>query len=200
MPMFRINLIRERPVPLPQRRPMALALLLYILAAGGILAWTIFQAVHDVLASRLQARLVVEQNRSFLAMHKGWPSVDAYANSLRSQMNQSVVTLSTVEQLQRQRLPVAHILRDLAAPLTNDAQILNIDINPAASALRFDLAVPVDDPGGSTNTAAILSAWKNAPFLKRFAADLREGSSQQTDLKGRPVFLLHFEASLQGGI
>jgi hypothetical protein len=200
MPTFRINLIRRRPVPLPQRRPLALALLLYLLATGALLAWTVQRATRDVLASRLQARLLDEQCRSFLALRRDGATLDACAAGLRGQLLHADATLAAVERTLRQRIPVAHVLRDLAAPLPADVRLLNIDLNASGRALRFDLAVPVENaPTGATNTAAILAAWRNAPFLKRAAADLRERSSQQADVGGRPVFLLHFEATLQEG-
>jgi len=200
MPTFQINLIRNRPVPLPQRRPMALALLLYLLVSGSVLAWAVHQATREVQAARLQTRLIREQSQRFLSMRKGWRSLDAYAQSLRRQMGQAGATLGTVGQLLRKRLPVAHLLRDLAAPLPDNVHLINIEIDQAGGMLRFDLAIPMDAPDGTPNMSAILSAWRSAPLLKRAAADLRERSSQQSTLKGSPVFLMHFEAALQEGI
>ena len=56
MTVFRINLIRDRPVPLAQRKSVALPLLIYLSVAGLLLAWSINQAVRDVLAVRQRQR------------------------------------------------------------------------------------------------------------------------------------------------
>lgn len=200
MPTFRVNLMKNRPVPLPQRRLTASMLVLYILVSGSLLVWVCHQAARDVQAARCQARLIEAQCRAFQARHAGWQSLTAYAGDLRQQLGRTEVALNATERLLRQRLSVAHILRDLAVALPRDMWLLNIDINAAASALKFDLAVPVDAPGGETNTAAILTAWRDAPFLKRGVADLREQSSRQTELSGKAAFLLHFEAVLREGL
>ena len=196
MVAFRVNLIRNRPVPLPQRRHVALALLVYLLASGLLLAWAFYQATRDVLDARRQSQLGDEQRRAFLSQHTGWLSVDAYAENLRRQLHQADATLEATDRLLKRRLAVAHVLQGLAAPLPADARLQNIEINVAGSTLQFDLAVPVNLAGGSADTSAIMTSWRNAPVLKRTVADLREQSSQQIELDGLPFFLLRFAATL----
>jgi hypothetical protein len=195
--VFRINLIRDRPVPLPQRQNVATALLIYLLAAGMGLTWAFSQFTRDVLSVRQQSRRVDEMRQAFLSRHPGWPTVEAYAESLRRRMRQADLTLTAAEALMRQRMAVAHVLDSLAAPLPADVRLLNVDFNVAGRALRFDLAVPVEKKAAGADTGAILAAWRNAPMLKRSVADLREQSSQQIEFDGRLVFLLRFEAALR---
>lgn len=199
---FQINLIRHRPVPLPQRQPIAQALLVYLLAFGVLLSWGFFHATRDVMAARQRVQLGNEQRAAFLALHKECASIDTFAANLRRQMQQVDATLVATGSLLKKRLAVANVLQELAAPLPAGARLLNLDFDVAGRALRFNLAVPInltEGTGGTNSTpSAIMAAWRNAPVLKQTFSELREQSSQQVELDGAPFFLLHFEATLLG--
>lgn len=200
MPTFQINLIRHRPVPLPQRQPIARALLIYLLAFGVLLAWSCYDATRNVMVARQKELQGNEQRAVFLSQHKGWASIDSYAANQRRQLQQVDATLTATGMLLKKRLAVANLLQYLVASLPVDARLLNIDINVTANTLRFNLAVPITLTNGDTDTnsapSAITAAWQNAPLLKQTLTGLHEQSSQQIELDNLPFFLLHFEATL----
>ena len=199
MTVFRINLIRDRPVPLPQRKSVALPLFICLSAAGLLLAWSINQAVRDVLAVRQRQRQSDEERTLFANQHPGQPDVASYIGALRHQLQDAAETLGASEQLLGRRTPTAVILYALTAPLPQNIRLLNLTLTPADRSLHFELALPIEQDGDQIDTAKLLTIWSTSAELHNLVSDIREETSQQAEFEGRPSFLVRFAATPKEG-
>jgi hypothetical protein len=193
---FRINLVRDRPVPLMQRRVIVRALALYLFVVGGLLAWEINLATRSILHVRRRARTTASQHEAFARLHPGRPSIEIHNAILARELKEDTAALTAIEGIVARRRPAAAILYGLASPLPSDIHLLDLDLDFAGGALRFNLAVPVERREQRADTAALLDAWNRDPALRRWTADLREESNQQSTVDGAPVFLLRFSGAL----
>jgi hypothetical protein len=199
MTVFRINLIRDRPVPLPQRKSVALPLLLYLLAAGVLLAWSVNQAVRDVLSVRQDRRQSDAAYAQFIQQRPRQPDLVSYVTVMRNHLVKADETLSAAVRLLERRTPCATLLYALTAPLPRNVRLLNLDMTPSDGSLRFELAVPVERESDQTDTAKLLSIWNSSPELLNLVSNVREESSQQAEFDGKPSFLIRFAATVKGG-
>ena len=201
MTVFRINLIRNRPVPLPQRKAVALPLIFYLFVSGLLLAWSINQAVRDVLAVHQRQRQSAADLARFAQQHPHQPDIASYIGALRHQLEDASETLGTTEQLLERRDPAAVILYSLTAPLPRNVRLLSLSLTPADRSLHFELVFPVEgeQDGNQTNTTQLLTIWRTTPEVQSLLSDIREENSQQTEFAGRPSFLVRFAATINGG-
>jgi hypothetical protein len=196
---YRINLLRQRPVPWSRRPAMARLLLVYFLAAGALLAWECNRATHQVLEARLRDQALRAQHASFLRRHPGTVNVESYALELRSRLRRNAETLAAIQRVMGNQRPAAGLIYGVMAPLPADVRLLTLDLNVAEGTLRFDLALPLDAAGTPSGSAAMLAAWQRDPVLRRWVSNLREVSSVESRLpEGGQVSLVRFEGSLSG--
>lgn len=201
MTVFRINLIRDRPVPLPQRKSVALPLLLYLLAAGVLLAWSVNQAVRDVLAVHQRQRQSAADLARFAQQHPRQLDAVSYIGAMRRQLNSASETLGIAQQVLQSQVPAPAILYSLTAPLPRNVRLLSLALTPPDRSLHFELVFPVEgeQDGNQTNTTQLLTIWHTTPEVQSLLSDIREENSQQTVFDRRPSFLVRFAATINGG-
>ena len=200
MTPFRINLIRHRPVPLLQRKSAAWTLLIYLSIAGLLLAWSINQAVWDVVVVRQQQRHAALERARLAQQHPRLRAdVTSYIGSLHHQLADAAETLGIAEQLLGRQTQTAIILYELAAPLPRCIRLLSLETAPSDRALHFELAIPVESESSATNGIVPLTIWRNNPAIQRMLSNIREESSQQAEFDGRPSFLVRFVGTIKEG-
>ena len=199
MTVFRINLIRNRPVPLPQRKSVALPLLLYLAAAGGAMVWSINQGVRDVLAVRQQQQQTATELALFAQQHPSQPDVVSYIAAMRGQLVEAEEKLGAAEQLLVRRTPAANLLYALTTSIPQDVRLLNLDLTLSDQTMHFQLAIPVEQEGAPTDTTKLLQIWDSTPEVRNYVSDIREESSRQMEFDGHQSFLVRFAATLKGG-
>lgn len=196
MTVFRINLIRDRPVPLPQRKSVALPVLIYLCAVGLLLAWSINRAVRNVLAVRQRQQQAAAEELLFAQQHPRQLDAASYIGALRHQLTEAASTLGVAEQLLECRIPTAAILYELTTPLPRNVRLLSMELTPSDHALHVDLAIPVEPEGSSVETIKPLAIWHKSPAIQKLLSDIREESNRQAEFEGRPSFLVRFSATI----
>lgn len=199
MTVFRINLIRDRPVPLPQRKSVAFPVLIYLLTAGLLLAWSVNQAVRDVLSVRQDQRQSAVALAQFNQQHPRQPDLVSYVSAMRNHLLEADETLSAAIRLLERRTPCSTLLYALTAPLPRNVRLLSLDMTPSDGSLRFELAIPIERESDQADTAKLLAIWNSSPELLNLLSDVREESSQQAEFDGKPSFLIRFAATVKGG-
>ena len=197
MPAFRINLIRNRPVPLPQRTVVALPLLLGLLIAGLVLAATIYQSIWELQSTRIRQRQASAEGALFRQLHPD-RDVAGYRNALRQQLQEADRQLGIASPLLAHRTPAALILYTLTTTLPRKVRLLSLDLTPADHVLHFELAIPLDSAGGEKHLMALLTNWRYTPEMQDLVLNVREDSSRQSDFDGQPSFLVRYTVTLKG--
>jgi len=178
MSVFRINMIRNRPVPLPQRAAVAAPLLFGLFAVGVLLAWSINHAVWAVLEARQQQLRAALETDLFIQQHPRQPDVVRCAGALRTQLAEAAENLGIAEQLLTRRAPVAVALYQLTTALPPNVRLLSMEFASADHTLHFDLTIPIEADTRQTTPVLPPNEWANTPDIRNLVPDLRQESSQ----------------------
>ncbi len=197
MTAFRINLIRNRPVPLPQRTAVALPLLLGLFTVGALLALSINKSVWDVRAALQRQRQTATERALFAQQHPLQADVSHYCNTLRHQLEEAAGDLNVTEELLTRRTPSAIILYTLTTALPRKIHLLNLDLSPIDHTLHFELAIPIEPDGRHTDPTPSLTLWHSAPAVQKLVSDVREESCRQAKIEESPLLLIRYNATLK---
>lgn len=196
MVAYPLNLLRSRPLTLLQRPRVARALALYLLVAGGLLAWESNHAVGQVLAARRQGSETAARHTQFLREHPDVADVETYTAARRRQLEDQGAALTAITRVLARQRPVSALVNGLLAPLSTDVSMQYLELNCAAGTVRFELTVPLESTGGKADVAVLLAAWKRHPVLQRWMTSLHEVSNEESQMAGSAVFVVRFEGAL----
>jgi hypothetical protein len=198
MTAFRINLIRDRPVPIHQRAAAAWVLLCGLLAAGLLLSWTIYESCQRLLETKNRQRQCASEQQRFAQQYPEQPDAARFIQRHRMQLEQAAATLDTADRLLSQRHPIAQMLYILTTSLPPHVRLLTLDMPSASCNLRLDLAIPVTPNGKPLDPAQQLKTWRSKAEVQRHLTDIREESSRQMEWEGKPAFLVRITATIRG--
>jgi hypothetical protein len=197
MTVFRINLIRERPVPLPQRATIIWLLLLALLTAGLVLAGSIYYACQSVLQTQNHQRQVAAEQLRFAQQYPDHPDALRFIQFQRQQLAQTAATLDTAGRLLQRRYPTAQLLYVITTSLPPHVNLLTLDIPASSPSLRMDIAIPVAPNGKPFDPSQQLKTWRNKAEVQRYLTDIREESTRQMEWGNQPAFLVRITATMR---
>jgi len=196
---FQVNLLRNRPLPPAQRPAVVRVLTVSLFCAGALLAWECNQAARRVLAVRDQARALQEQQQAFVRTHPGFATPQAYRNELRTRLQGNETACAAVSRVIARHRPAATLLYSLVAPLPPDVHLVNLDLNLTAGNLRFELALPLNQPGRTNDIPTLLEVWGKDPVLQQWVSGLHEMNSEEAKIGGEAIFVVRFVGDLPLG-
>jgi Tfp pilus assembly protein PilN len=197
MTVFRINLIRGRPIPLPQRAAIVWLLLLALLAAGWVLAGAIYYSIGGVLQTQNRQRQVAEEQLRFAQQHPDQPDAFRYIQLQRQQLEQAAASLATAGKLLQRRYPTAQMLYAITTALPPHVRLLTLDLPSSSPSLRMELTIPLPPHGKPLDPSQQLKTWRSKAEVQRYLTDIREESSRQMVWEGQPAFLVRITATLR---
>ncbi|MFA6172526.1 MAG: hypothetical protein WC701_02475 [Kiritimatiellales bacterium] len=198
MKRFEINLAGNLILPARKRCLVYRAMLVYLLAAGGLLAVSCGKAISDVreaLGYRHRARLIQQQFRS---SHPGDSTMLQHADRLQKQIEACTQQANAIQTALpddiRTVLPVLNFLVRQAdrSALYKLTFIQKDDKHPA---LEFSIAVPAR--GRKSPGPVFLQNWQQNPELANCFSAITPATTIRGKSGDEDVFIMNYRASFK---
>lgn len=165
MPLFDINLIRDR-VPTARRRYAIYWGMIAYLALSGLLllAATLF-SVHRYLHTEDDRRGIAQLHREFAAETRGKDDILACTSGMKSEIDDAAERVQSIDRLLKDRANLPRILLGLITPMPPEFAIDDIALRRAGRSVSFTLLVPEDHPEPNQAISALVQEWNEAASL-----------------------------------
>lgn len=196
---YRINLIRDWAMPPSRRERLFLAMLLYLAVAGATMAWVVYRASHDIVATLLERERIAAQQRLVVEEYGIDGKLGAHVDAMGGRLTQCAETLAAIEAAAVRRPSLAPVLLRLTATLPDDVRMLFFELRPGGNGLVFDLAVPVGSADSGLFSDRMITQWQQDEMLGDRLRDPKSTLLQRRQLLGTRSLVLRFTCGLQGG-
>ena len=197
MAYFEINLIKDSVTPPQRRRLIRRALISYFLCCGAALVTICYRGTQSITALRAQRHMVELLEQPLLANAALARDVPQYVQALNGDLERAAEKLARIDELLEQRITLVPILLGLVAPLPQESSLASLEVDLKSSSMRFDLIMPINPTERVTHSSLVLAAWHNDPHLAKRVQNIRLVTTQRKYIRGRNVFVAHFEGTLR---
>jgi hypothetical protein len=197
MAYYEINLIKDSVTRASRRRLIRWILFVYILGCGAAVVAICYRGAQNLVALREQRDRVERLERHLLADTAAARDVPQSVKALYGDLASSAEKLARADAFLGQRIFVVPILLGLVAPLPSESALANLEVDQKNGSLRFDLIMPINPADHVTHSSLLLAAWNGDPHLVKRVQDIRLVTTQQKNIRGRKVFVAHFEGTLR---
>jgi hypothetical protein len=197
MASFEINLIKDAVMPRSRRKLVRWALLGYVLCCGAALVTVCYHGTQSIVKLSAQRSLVVRLEQPLLTNAASAHNIAQHVKTLYGDLERTAEKLARADEFLGQRIVLAPILLGLVTPLSPDSSLDNLVVDQKAGSVRLDLIMPIKPTNHAAQSSMLLAAWNNDPHLAKRVQNIRLVTSQQKNIRGRKVFVEHFEGTLR---
>jgi hypothetical protein len=197
MAYYEINLIKDSVTRASRRRLIRWILCVYFLGCGAAVVAICYRGTQDLMALREQQDRVERLERHLLSDAAAARDVPQSVKALYGDLERTAEKLARADAFLGQRIFVVPILLGLVAPLPSESALASLEVDQKNGTLRFDLIMPINPTDHVTHSSLLLAAWNGDPHLVKRVQEIRLVTTQQKNIRGRKVFVAHFEGTLR---
>ncbi|MBU0676590.1 MAG: hypothetical protein KJ626_00605 [Verrucomicrobia bacterium] len=196
MTSFKINLIRKDVLPADKRHQLFWFVVFYCIVCAIVLVVVVSGVTRRLVKATDDRKEASRIQTTFREMHPGHNDIMVYANGLRNEVQKAAEELADLENIVDRRIYLAHILKDLSAPLSLGVRITDIEVSRDSAEMSFDLVIPERLAGKEINERDLLEKWAAAPELSKRVRNIHSVVSQRQKIEGQAVLVIRFGCEL----
>lgn len=194
---FAINLVKDSVIPHARRRLFRWTLFAYFLGCGAVLVAVCYRGTQALVTLREEQHRVERLERPVLGSAASKQDVPQYVKDMCGELVRTAEKLTRVDEFLGQRILLVPLLLGLVLPLPEDSTLSSLEADQQTGILRFDLIMSIDPSNQVTHSSFLMAAWTNDLYLAKRVQNIRLVTTQQKNIRGRKVFVAHFEGTLR---
>lgn len=195
MATFKINLIRDRVLPLKQRRTIALVLFFWFIICVFFAVYLCYNLKGNFFRLAVERKAITVTETRISKELWGANNILASAKNTKMELAKCIEKLNTVDYVLSKRINLIRLLMSFVGPLSQDAYIDNLNLDINTQTLNFNVVVPLYKETDAFNTGGLISAWKNDAFLKTYIENIRFSASRTRENNGKKEFISTFSCN-----
>lgn len=194
---FAINLVKDSVIPHARRRLFRWTLFAYFLGCGAVLVAVCYRGTQALVTLREEQHRVERLERPVLGSAAPTSDVPQHVTAMCGELARTAEKLARVDEFLGQRILLVPLLLGLVMPLPEDSTLSALEVDQQTGLMRFDLIMSIDPTNEVTHSSLLMAAWTNDLHLAKQVQNIRLVTSQQKNIRGRKVFVTHFEGTLR---